>query len=110
MTYSDVFDKVSLFNTDLFVAKEQNVGGSWSSQHFKAKSRTDPARFCSKTRGHWILVPHARSSSTTTLQEVHMMRRKLPNANKVEVQDQRSWGFYRCCMLSCFDFELKTKK
>ncbi len=51
MTYSDVFDEVSLFNADLFVAKEQNVGGSWSSQHFKAKSRTDPASFCSKNRG-----------------------------------------------------------
>jgi len=32
MTYSDVFDKVPLFNADLFVAKQQNVGGSWSSQ------------------------------------------------------------------------------
>jgi len=28
MTYSDVCDKVSLFNADLFVAKEQNVGGT----------------------------------------------------------------------------------
>jgi hypothetical protein len=33
------------------------------------------------------------------LQEVHMMRAQAANANKVEVQDQWSWGFtvVACC-------------
>jgi len=170
MTYSDVFDKVSLFNADLFVAKEQNVGGSWSSQlsfqglsqelvpqvfvqklevkktHKKTVSckdmdSTDDDVFCicevlkaqasswqfdtlkrkeklwsgfdePKELGieYWqlgVLIDCYRplnfgprcSLEFYYFQEVHMMRVQAANANKVEVQDQWSWGFtvVACC-------------
>jgi hypothetical protein len=44
--------------------KSKDVGGSWwSSQHFKAKSRTDPTSFCSKNWGKKHTHTHTKTVS-----------------------------------------------